>query len=104
MSAAYLRVPAKLKCQLPCEDLAGFISSFMMYNCLAENKTNLSQRSCQTIIETLSPGWSQTWSMAKLLTFRKLANFSSQILSHTWGSQVQVVHLSSKKYNKLIAP
>ena len=28
----------------------------------------------------------------------------SQDLSHTWGSQVQDVHLSSRKYNKLIAP
>ena len=35
------------------------------------NKTSLSQRSCQTDIETLSPGWSQTWSMAE-----QLANFS----------------------------
>ena len=28
----------------------------------------------------------------------------SQDLSHTWGSQVQDLYLSSRKYNKLIAP
>ena len=53
------------------------------------NETNLSQRSCQTIIETLSPGWSQTWS--------KASYFLSQKLSHTWASHVQDVHLSSKQ-------
>ena len=38
-----------------------------MYNCLAEYKTNLSHRSGQTAIETLTPGWSQTYSMASLV-------------------------------------
>ena len=40
------------------------IPSFVMHNCLAENTKNLSYRSCQTVIETLSPGWSQSWPMA----------------------------------------
>ena len=45
------------------------VSSFMMRNCLAENTTSLSHRSCQTAIETLSPGWSQHWSMANLVMY-----------------------------------
>ena len=71
MSAALTSRASLTQMSVPCEDLAGSISSFMMYSCLAENKTNLSQRICQTITGILSPGWSQTWSMAKLLTSRK---------------------------------
>ena len=41
----------------------------MMHNCLAENTTNLSHLSCQTIIETLSPSWSQTRSMKNLVMY-----------------------------------
>ena len=39
----------------------------MMHNCLAENTINLPHRSCQTIIETLSPRLSRTWPMANLV-------------------------------------
>ena len=40
-----------------------------MHTCLAENTTNLSHRSCQTVSEPLSPGWSKTWSMADLVMY-----------------------------------
>ena len=48
MSVA-LRRPSWFHLKLRDVQLPRFISSFMMYNCLAENKTNLSQRSCQTV-------------------------------------------------------
>ena len=38
---------------------------FKMYICLAENTTNLSHRSCQTAIGTLSPCWNNPYSIAK---------------------------------------
>ena len=41
----------------------------MMHTCLAENTTNLSHRSCQTAIKTLTPGWSQTYSMPNLVMY-----------------------------------
>ena len=42
----------------------------MMHTCLVENKTNLLRRSCQTATETLTLGWSQNYSMAKLVIYR----------------------------------
>ena len=41
----------------------------MMHTCLAENTKKLSNRSCQTVIETLSPGWSPTWSIESLVMY-----------------------------------
>ena len=43
------------------------ITRSMIHTCLAENTTNLSHRSCQTAIGTLTPGLSQTYSMANLV-------------------------------------
>ena len=38
-----------------------------MHTYLAENTKNLSHLSFQTVIETLSPGWTHTGSMANLI-------------------------------------
>ena len=41
----------------------------MIHTCIAENKTSLSHRTCETATVTLSPGQSQTYSMANLVLY-----------------------------------
>ena len=115
MSTALIRVPAQLKCQLPCEDLARFISSFMMYHCLVSSQAswfttasqNIKQAYRNAVVKPLLKHYAKVghrlgqWQNSSPC---ESLIISSQIPSHTWGSQVQDVHLSSKKYNKLIAP
>ena len=75
----------------------------MMHTCLAENTTNLSHRSWQTVIETLSPGWSQTWSMEKHLALRRLCSFHLRSLVRPGDLKLHDAHLSRRKYKKKIA-
>ena len=54
---------------LPCENIKILVTpgdlKFKMYIFLAKNTTNLSHRSCQTVIETLSPCRHNPYSMEK---------------------------------------
>ena len=70
----------------------------MIHTCLAENTTNLSYRSCQTAIETLNLGWSQTYSMANLVMYCGIIAEVRKAFGATFVCSILNTHVESTSY------
>ena len=74
------------------------ISKFVMHTCLAEKTIKLSYRSCQTAIETLTPGWSQTSPMANLVMYCCIIVDVRRAFRATFVCSILYTHVESTSY------